>query len=162
MRLSFLQAAAVIACAVLLAGCDDIALPPDPVIVQATVAEITDYTQIISLTGVVAARATSNLSFKTSGRVLERRVNVGDRVTQGQVLALLDPQEQQADMASAQAGVDAANAKLRLTTTAFARQESLIASGSTTRRERDQAEEDLSGAHLRRDPPSSSADACSR
>ena len=41
-------------------------------------------------------RFESDLSFRIEGRVTERMVNVGDHVTADQVLARLDPQQQQA------------------------------------------------------------------
>ena len=53
------------------------------------------------------------LSFRVGGRITERLVNVGDHVTADQVLARLDPQQQQATVTAAEAAVQAAEAVLR-------------------------------------------------
>ena len=51
----------------------------------------------LTLTGEVQARYRADLSFRVSGRVFERLVDVGAHVNAGEVLARLDPAEQQAD-----------------------------------------------------------------
>jgi RND family efflux transporter MFP subunit len=56
------------------------------------------------------------------------------------VLAEIDPQEQQANVTAAEATVQAAEAQLRQATSAFDRQKQLLDRGFTTRREYDQAE----------------------
>src|SRR5271166_2023458 len=66
-----------------------------------------------SLTGTIAAQIESVISFQTPGRVTQRLVEVGQHVTAGQVLARLDPTDQQADVASAEAHLNSANAQLR-------------------------------------------------
>ena len=68
-------------------------------------------------------------------------VNVGDHVTADQVLARLDPQQQQATVTAAEAAVQAAEAVLRQATSTYERQKALLAQGFTTKREHDQAEE---------------------
>ncbi len=104
------------------------------------VAQPTDYAPNIVLTGDVAARVTSELSFRVGGQIQERKADVGDRVVAGQILATLDPREQEANLAAAQADVDAREAQLRQADSTFDRQKSLIGQGFTTRREYDQAE----------------------
>ena len=64
-------------------------------------------------------------------------------VEPGEVLARLDPAEQQADVDAANAAVEAAEAQLRVARTTFDRQKTLIAQGFTTRVAFDQAEEGL-------------------
>lgn len=144
------------ACLALLAGllssCGEEAAPPPPplrVVVQAV--RLSEYSPSVSLTGEVVARVTSELSFRTGGRVLDRRVEIGDHVAADQVLATLDPQEQQASVTAAQAGVQAAEAQLRQASSAFDRQRTLLAQGFTTRRDYDQAEEALRTAQGRLD-----------
>jgi membrane fusion protein, multidrug efflux system len=126
-----------------LAACQQEAPPPEkpPFIVQAETATLTDYAPRVRLTGEVQAQVESDLSFRVSGRVAERLVDVGDHVTVNQVLARIDPQEQQASVTAAEAAVRAAEAVLRQATSAFERQKSLLARGFTTQREHDQAEE---------------------
>ena len=62
-------------------------------------------------------------------------------VMPGDVLARLDPSEQEANFRSAKAAVEAAEAQLKQVSAAFERQKSLLASGYTTRRDFDQAQE---------------------
>src|SRR6476619_6835077 len=57
--------------------------------------------ETISLTGQVRAKDQVNLAFRLDGRMVERPVNVGDVLTAGQVVARLDPQNQQNALQSA-------------------------------------------------------------
>ncbi len=102
--------------------------------------EITDFAPTITVTGVIAAQIQSELSFRVSGKIRERLANVGEPVTANQILARLDPDEQQAELQSAEAGVKSAEALFHQTTANFERQKSLLATGNTTRRDHDQAE----------------------
>ena len=97
----------------------------------------------MTLTGEVQARFSADLSFRVSGRVLERLVDIGAHVDAGDLLARLDPAEQQADFDAATAGVAAAEAQLRVAQATFDRQSSLLSSGFTTRVTYDQAQEQL-------------------
>ena len=96
-----------------------------------------------TLTGEIQARFRADLSFRVSGRVLARYVDVGAHVEAGQVLALLDPAEQRADVDAATTAVIAAKFQLRVARATFERQKALIASGFTTRTVYDQAQEGL-------------------
>src|SRR5688572_20019980 len=62
--------------------------------------------------GEVRAREESPLSFRVGGKLVERKVDVGDHVRQGQVLAVLDPGDLQAQARAAQAQLIAAQAEL--------------------------------------------------
>ena len=97
----------------------------------------------LTLTGEVQARFRADLSFRVSGRVLTRLVDVGAHVNAGDLLARLDPAEQQADFDAATAGVAAAESQLRVAQATFDRQNSLLSSGFTTRVAYDQAQEQL-------------------
>ncbi|HEY4296107.1 MAG TPA: efflux RND transporter periplasmic adaptor subunit [Paraburkholderia sp.] len=61
-----------------------------------------------SLPGEVQARYSTPLSFRVGGKIIERRVRLGDVVKSGQIVALLDPADAQKNAASAQAQLDAA------------------------------------------------------
>jgi membrane fusion protein, multidrug efflux system len=100
----------------------------------------------LTLTGEVQARFRADLSFRVSGRVLTRLVDVGAHVNAGDVLARLDPTEQQADFDAGTAGVAAAEAQLRVAQATFDRQNYLLSSGFTTRATYDQAQEQLRAA----------------
>lgn len=130
----------------ILSGCNDDDADPVrrlPTRVDVVVAEKKAHSRVAFLTGVVSARVTGNLAFRTSGRVTERLAEVGQHVSKGDVLARLDPTEQQADIAAAQANLDAANAQLQQATTNFARQKDLLPKGLTSQRVYDQAQESL-------------------
>jgi len=100
-----------------------------------------EYAPTVVLTGEIRARVENDLSFRTSGRIVERTADVGSHVTADQVIARIDPNEQQANLDAAQATFEAAQAQLRLASSTFERQKTLLAQGFTTRREYDQAEE---------------------
>jgi RND family efflux transporter MFP subunit len=108
--------------------------------------KLVKYTPSVTLTGEITARVQSGLSFRPSGRIVERKVDAGAHVEAGEVLALLDPKVQEADAGAAAAAVQAAEARLRQAAPVFERQKSLLAQGNTTRRDHDQAEQDLRSA----------------
>ncbi|MFG1418615.1 efflux RND transporter periplasmic adaptor subunit [Xanthobacter sp. V0B-10] len=95
----------------------------------------------LSLTGHVEAENEASYGFRIGGRIVERLVNVGDQVKPGQVLARLDPQNEQNAVRSAQAAVSAANANLTQTRNQYERQRQLLARGFTPRAQYEQAEQ---------------------
>ena len=76
-----------------------------------------------------------------SGKIVERNVDVGAHVQPGDLLARLEPNEEAANLKSAKAAVEAAEAQLKQVSAVFERQKSLLASGYTTRRDFDQSQE---------------------
>jgi RND family efflux transporter MFP subunit len=112
-----------------------------PVVVRVRKADPVDYAPTVRLTGEIQAQVQSDLSFRVGGRVVERMVDVGDHVSADQVLARLDPQQQQANVTAAEATVAAAEATLRQTSSNFERQKALLAQGYTTKRDHDRAQE---------------------
>ncbi len=126
-----------------LAACQQETSRPEkpPTVVQVETATLTDYAPQVRLTGEIRARAESDLSFRVSGRVTERLVDIGDHVASNQVLARIDPEEQQAGVTAAEAAVRAAEAILRQASSSYERQRSLLSRGFTTQRDHDQAEE---------------------
>lgn len=126
----------------LFSGCqEETPVSKQPLRVGVAVAQMSDFAPEIVLTGEVAARVTSELSFRVSGRIIERGAEVGDRVSAEQALARIDAQEQRANLDAARAAVQAAEAQLRQASSTFERQKTLIRQGYTTRREYDAAEE---------------------
>lgn len=144
-RLRALGGLAVVIAATALGSCRDHAAAPvaRAAIVRTAVVQPRDRQASVTLTGEVQARFRADLSFRVSGRVLARYVDVGARVQAGEVLAVLDPAEQQADVDAATAAVLAAESQLRVAKATFERQKMLIASGFTTRPVYDQAQEAL-------------------
>ncbi|MFP3553379.1 efflux RND transporter periplasmic adaptor subunit [Paraburkholderia sp. SIMBA_049] len=65
-----------------------------------------------SLPAQVQARYSTPLSFRVGGKVIERRVRIGDTVKVGQTIALLDPTDLQNNLVNARAQLDAAEHRL--------------------------------------------------
>jgi membrane fusion protein, multidrug efflux system len=131
--------------AALLGACNDRSAAPveRAAVVHTELVRPQDSHAAVTLTGEVQARYRADLSFRVSGRVLERLVDVGAHVNAGDLLARLDPAEQQADFDAATASVVAAEAQLRVAQATFDRQSNLLSSGFTTRVGYDQAQEQL-------------------
>jgi len=140
MHKSRLLASAVIA--VTLAGCGQ------PAPRQAQVRPVRTVTveqraegETVALTGHVRARDQGSLAFRIDGRVVERPVSVGDAVRAGQVVARLDPQNQENMLRSAQANLSAAEAVLTQARQNFWRQQELLRQGWTPRAHFDDAQQ---------------------
>ncbi|MDD2869219.1 efflux RND transporter periplasmic adaptor subunit [Neomegalonema sp.] len=139
--------------ATLLTGCFE-QPPPPPRVSTAVTVQTTrsdDVAQTVRIAGAMEARSSTSLGFRVGGRVVARAVDVGDRVRAGQELARLDPQILDADAASAQAGLAAAEAQIRQASADFERQETLLARGFTTRRDHEAALEALRRAQASRE-----------
>jgi RND family efflux transporter MFP subunit len=93
----------------------------------------------IKLSGEIQAEVNVALAFRIGGQVAERLVNVGDRVTAGQVVARLDPTIERNAQAAAKAALEAARGEVATTRSVFEGQERLMAQGFTTRPRFDQA-----------------------
>ena len=133
-------AAAIVAIAASLAGCREQAPPaPDIRPVRTVTVERRPIEEPFALTGQIRAQDEVSLAFRIDGRMIERRINVGDRVRPGQVIARLDPQNQQNALRSAQANVSAAQGQFVQARNNFERQQALLAKGFTTRVQYDQA-----------------------
>ncbi len=103
----------VLAGALTLAACHnkEAAAPaPRPVVAVAVHAD--GLPLAASLPGEVQARYSTPLSFRIAGKIIERRVRLGDVVQNGQVVARLDPADAQKNAASAAAQLDAAQHRL--------------------------------------------------
>ena len=99
-----------------------------------------DYAASVTLTGDVQARVQTELSFRVGGKIVQRMVDVGDRVSAKQVLAKLDPKDLQTNLNSAQAQVVAEQARVTQTSAAFVRQQKLLPKGYTSQSEYDSAQ----------------------
>ena len=94
-----------------------------------------------SLTGQVRAKDQASLAFRLDGRMIDRPVNVGDVLKAGQVVARLDPQNQQNALRSAQANLASAEALLTQARLTFGRQQELLKDGWTPRAKFDEAQQ---------------------
>lgn len=134
------------------AGCqkeEERAAPPR--FVRTVTVEKTESGAPITMTGRVEAKDDVNLSFRISGRMIENNVRQGDRVTVGQVIARLDPQNEQNALRAAQAANAAAEAALTQARNHFERQDTLLKQGWTTRANHDQARKGLDTAQAQVD-----------
>jgi RND family efflux transporter MFP subunit len=91
-----------------------------------------------TFTGIVEARVQSDLGFRVEGKILERSVNVGQRVQKGQILMRLDPEDLRLAAAVEQANVEAARAKYTQAKADETRSGMLVKSGVISPREYDQ------------------------
>ena len=138
----------IVALAALAAGCSREAEPvlPDIRPVRTVTVEKQDLGDTVQLTGHVRARDEASLGFRIGGRMIERPVNLGDRVQAGQTLARLDPVDEQNALRSAQANLNSANGIVTRTRNDFERQQTLLRQGHTTRARFDQAQQELQTA----------------
>lgn len=104
-----------------------------------------------TFTGIVEARVQSDLGFRVGGKILERSVNMGQRVQKGQVLMRLDSEDLNLSLAAQQANVEAARAKYIQTKADEARFAALVKSRAVSRQEYDQAREALDTAKAQLD-----------
>jgi membrane fusion protein, multidrug efflux system len=102
--------------------------------------------ETVVLTGHVQAEDEPALAFRIAGRMIERPVNVGDRVEAGQVLAKLDPENELNELRSAESTLAAAQGQLTYARGDFERQRQLLANGHTPRARFDQSQNALQSA----------------
>ena len=129
----------------LLGGCGDDTPGAAPEVRPVRVVTVEPRTggDVVSLTGTVEARTEVNLAFRIDGRLTERLVNVGDRVTPGQVVARLDRQNEENSLRAARAQLNAARGQLVEARNNYQRQRDLLQTGFTTRVRYDQAVQTL-------------------
>jgi RND family efflux transporter MFP subunit len=87
----------------------------------------------VVLTGRVEAQDEAALAFRISGRMIERLVNLGDRVEAGQVVARLEPQNEMNALRAAEANLRAAQGQLVEARAEFQRQQTLNERGFAAR-----------------------------
>ena len=137
----------------LLAACEPAAEPAAPEIrpVRVVVVENRTGGDAVSLTGTVQAETEVNLAFRIDGRMTGRLVNVGDRVEAGQLVARLDPEDEENALRAARADLAAAMGQLLEAENNYERQATLLEDGWTTRVRYDEARQTLETAQSRAD-----------
>lgn len=145
--------ARALAIAALLAACEPAAEPAAPEIRPVRVVTVDERAgaDTVSLTGTVQAETEVNLAFRIDGRMVERLVNVGDRVDGGQIVARLDPEDEENALRAARADLAAAMGQLVEAQNNYERQETLLRDGWTTRVRYDEARQTLETAQSRAD-----------
>lgn len=138
------ERAAVLALAAvaLLSSCRSAEEPPAPEIRPVRVVTIEQRAagDMFALTGTVQAQTEINLSFRIDGRLIERTVSVGDAVRPGQVIARLDPENEDSALQSARAQLTAARARLVEARSNFERMRDLVADNAVSQASFEQAE----------------------
>ena len=147
------RAFSLLVLAALLAACGpaEVVRAPEPRPVRTVTVTKREAGETVVLTGRIASQDVAALGFRIAGRVMERPVNVGDRLTAGQVIARLEPQNETNTVRAAQADLVAARAALTQARNHFERQETLLAQGWTTRVLFDQAQKERDTAQARVD-----------
>lgn len=131
---------------ILLSGCnsqaDTASQAPQPRPVLAAKVEAAR-TQQNAYTGVVAARTESDLGFRVSGKVIERKVDPGQHVSRGDTLLVLDIGDFELALRSAKNRVNAAQAQLRQRRDDENRYQRLASTGAVSRQIFDQSATNL-------------------
>ena len=161
MRSSIYRVAAGTALTLALTGCSgkehedgNKQVEPAAVVTGITIetVKIVNVPETQEIVGTVRARTSAVVSTRIPGTVSVLRVQEGERVRKGQLLAQLDAQENQANAAGASAGIDEARrgqdeaqARKRLADTTFERYQKLFNEQAVSRQEFDvkQTERDL-------------------
>ncbi len=143
-RMAFLPAASALlafAGLALLSACRSADEGPAPEArpVRVTTIETRAIGDTVALTGTVQAQTEINQSFRIDGRLVERAVDIGDSVRPGQLLARLDPQNEESSLQAARAQVAAAQAQLVEARNNHARMRDLVAEGAVSQSAFDQA-----------------------
>lgn len=107
--------------------------------------------ETVSLSGVVEAKTEVDLSFRIGGRVVERLVNVGDKVEAGQLIARLDSQDEENALRAARAELSAAEGQYFESERNHDRQRQLLDRGHTTKQRFDEAVQQLNTLEARVD-----------
>lgn len=106
--------------------------------------------------GTVKARSEAATGFRVSGKIIERLVDIGDRVAPGDVLARLDVTDYQLQMRSAEASLAAAERQLETADFALKRADALYRQQVTTKAQLEQAQLSYNQALATRDSQRSS------
>ena len=97
-----------------LTACKDEVKPVEEIRpVRYTIVSHAPHGNSLQFSGEVRARQESRLAFRVAGKVTEKRVNSGERVKKGQVLAVLDASDYQLDSQAKAAQLSAAQANLQ-------------------------------------------------
>jgi membrane fusion protein, multidrug efflux system len=121
------------------------ALLPAPANAQALATATVEFREVgltYAAEGAVEAIRTSTLAAQVPGRIVELRVNVGDAVAKGQVLARIDAREAAQGVAAGQAQVARAQADLANATVNLERSRKLVAQNFVSKAALDKAQAD--------------------
>jgi RND family efflux transporter MFP subunit len=135
------------ACLTILLACSKSEAPPAPLrSVKLLTVSSSDLSVGGEFSAEVRARVESRLGFRVGGKLVQRPVEVGQRVASGQLLALMDAQDFQLAAQSALAQVSAAQSQRDLAAAEFKRFEALTAQNFISGAELERREATLKSA----------------
>jgi membrane fusion protein, multidrug efflux system len=105
----------------------------------------------VSLTGHIRAQTEQSVAFRIDGRMISRRVGVGNVVRPGDLVAELDPQPRRDALREAQANLAAAEAAFHEASNNMERKRTLVDKGWSTKVDFDAAERSFSTAKAKVD-----------
>jgi RND family efflux transporter MFP subunit len=114
--------------------------------VQTTVIRYGPAGEPVSLSGQVLAKNQTTLAFRIGGRLIDRRVSVGDNVSRGQRVARIEVQDAKNALISAQADLASAQATLVQARNNEARYRALVSADVIPRAQYETAQEQLATA----------------
>lgn len=125
-----------------LSGCNEKKEETAEVVRPVKVVEIAqaDTTRKLDYSGSVKARTDMNLGFRVSGKIVERKVDIGEKVKPGDVLARIDSTDYVLAVRRSQADLDSAEKQLQTTELARNRAQTLFDKNVTSKSQLEQAE----------------------
>ncbi len=102
--------------------------------------------QVRRIAGVVEANLVTDIAFEVSGRILEFKGEIGDKIETGVLIARLDPEPYLLKIQSATAQLNEANARLKDANAKFTQQSTLFNQGFATQTATDTAKANLDSA----------------
>ncbi|MDL2407132.1 efflux RND transporter periplasmic adaptor subunit [Rhizobium calliandrae] len=135
-------AAVFTAVALMLSGCNEKKEETAEVIRPVKVVEIAkaDTTRMLDYSGSVRARTDMNLGFRVNGKIIERKVDIGQKVKPGDVLARIDSTDFALAVRRSQADLDAAEKQVQTTELARNRAQQLFDKNVAPKSQLEQAE----------------------
>ncbi|MBZ9793489.1 efflux RND transporter periplasmic adaptor subunit [Rhizobium sp. 3T7] len=115
-------------------------------------------TRSLDYSGAVKARVEMNLGFRVAGKINDRRVNIGDRVKPGDLLAEIDPTDYELAVKTAEANLAAAEKGVGTADLANKRAQQLFDKSVTAKSQMEQAALSYDQAVSTRDAAASSLD----
>ncbi len=125
-----------------LSGCNEKKEETAEVVRPVKVVEIAeaDTTRKLDYSGAVRARTEMNLGFRVNGKIVERKVDIGQRVKPGDVIARMDATDYVLAVRRSQADLDAAEKQVQTTELARTRAQTLFDKNVTSKSQLEQAE----------------------
>lgn len=132
---------------------------PSPLSVSVIPASVQDaFVLKEKFAGIATASRSSDLGFTSGGRIERMQVDIGDRVTKGQVLATLDTRSLRAQLRAAEAAVEEAKASADIAAATLSRQNTLLEQGHVSAQRVDEASAQQQSSQARVASASAQAD----